>query len=81
MHSREFIESLVLNPLHTAGYINDMAQFALLAAYPVQDIALPTLIVHGTADADIPFRQAQALANAIPYAQLVAIEGHTISPC
>ena len=75
MHSREFIESLVLNPLHTAGYINDMAQFALLAAYPVQDIALPTLIVHGTADADIPFRQAQALANAIPYAQLVAIEG------
>ena len=74
-HSREFIESLVLNPLHTAGYINDMHQFAVLPTFPLQNIALPTLIVHGTADVDIPFRQAQALANAIPYAQLVAIEG------
>jgi len=75
MHSREFVESLVLNPLSTVGYINDMTQFAVLAAYPLQDIALPTLIVHGTADVDVPFRQAQELANAIPYAQLVAIEG------
>ena len=74
-HSREFIESLVLNPLSTVGYINDMTQFAVLAAYPLQDIALPTLIVHGTADVDVPFRQAQELANAIPCAQLVAIEG------
>jgi len=75
MHSRELIESHVLNPLHTAGYINDMHQFAVLPAYPLQNIALPTLIVHGTADIDIPFRQAQVLANAIPDAQLVAIEG------
>ena len=74
-HGREFVESLVLNPLHTAGYSNDMHQFALLPAYPLQNIALPTLIVHGTADVDIPFRQAQALANAIPDAQLVALEG------
>jgi pimeloyl-ACP methyl ester carboxylesterase len=75
MHSREFVESLVLNHLSTAGYINDMHQFAVLPAYPLQDIALPTLIVHGTADVDIPFRQAQELANAIPCAQLVALEG------
>ena len=75
MHSREFIESLVMNPLSSVGYINDMTQFTVLAAYPVQDIALPTLIVHGTADVDVPFRQAQDLANAIPCAQLVAIEG------
>jgi len=74
-HSCEFVESLVLNPLHTAGYINDMHQFAVLPAYPLKDIALPTLIVHGTADMDVPFRQAQELANAIPCAQLVAIEG------
>ena len=74
-HLREFVESLVLNPLHTAGYTNDMHQFAVLPAYPLHDIAIPTLIVHGTADVDIPFRQAQEVANAIPDAQLVAIEG------
>jgi len=74
-HVREFVESLVLNPLHTAGYTNDMHQFAVLPAYPLHDIAIPTLIVHGTADVDIPFRQAQEVANAIPDAQLVAIEG------
>ena len=75
MHSREFIESLVMNPLSSLGYVNDMAQFEELAVYPLQDIVLPTLIVHGTADVDIPFNQAQELADAIPCAQLVAIEG------
>ncbi|HYA99552.1 MAG TPA: alpha/beta hydrolase [Ktedonobacteraceae bacterium] len=75
MHSREFIESLVMNPLSSLGYVNDMAQFEELAVYPLQDIVLPTLIVHGTADVDIPFNQAQELADAIPCAQLVAVEG------
>jgi pimeloyl-ACP methyl ester carboxylesterase len=74
-HSREFIESLVMNPLNSAGYINDMTQFAVLAAYPIQDIALPTMIVHGTADVDVPFRQERELANVIPSSQLIAIEG------
>jgi len=75
MHSRECIESLVMNPLSSLGYVNDMAQFEELAVYPLQDIVLPTLIVHGTADVDIPFNQAQELADAIPCAQLVAVEG------
>jgi pimeloyl-ACP methyl ester carboxylesterase len=75
MQSGELIESLVMNPLSGAGYVNDMTQFAVLGASPLQDIDLPTMIVHGTDDVDVPFRQAQELANAIPYAQLVAIEG------
>jgi pimeloyl-ACP methyl ester carboxylesterase len=36
---------------------------------------MPTLIVHGTDDVDIPFSQAQELASAIPHAELVAIDG------
>ncbi len=75
MHTREFIESLVMNPLSGMGYQNDMAQFASLGVYPVQDFVMPTLIVHGPADVDIPFCQAQELATAIPSAQLVAIDG------
>ena len=75
MHAREFIDTLVQNTLSSVGYINDMAQFEELAVYPLQEIMLPTLIVHGTADVDIPFNQAQELADTIPFAQLVAIEG------
>ena len=73
--SSAFIESLVMNPQHSIGYRNDMQQFATLSAYPFQQIVVPTLIVHGTADVDVPFRQTEELANALPHAQLVAIEG------
>lgn len=73
--SSEFIESLVMNPQHSSGYRNDMQQFATLPVYPFQDIVAPTLIVHGTADVDVPFRPAEELASALPHAQLVAIEG------
>jgi pimeloyl-ACP methyl ester carboxylesterase len=64
-----------MNSQHSSGYRNDMQQFATLPAYPFQDIVVPTLIVHGTADVDVPFRQTEELASALPHAQLVAIEG------
>lgn len=73
--SSEFIESLAMNPTHTPGYQNDLQQFAALKPSPLLGITLPTLIVHGTADVEVPFRQAQELAEAIPGAQLVVIEG------
>lgn len=73
--SSEFIESLAMNPTHSAGYQNDMRQFAALKPSPLLGITLPTLIVHGTADVEVPFRQAQELAEAIPGAQLMVIEG------
>ncbi len=73
--SGEFVESLVMNSSHTPGYRNDMRQFATLPPYSFQAITFPTLIVHGTADIDVPFRQAKELAKAIADAQLVAVEG------
>ncbi|MHB0935351.1 MAG: alpha/beta fold hydrolase [Armatimonadota bacterium] len=43
--------------------------------FPLQEIAVPTLIIHGTADRMVPFEtHAQALAR-IPGSELLAIEG------
>jgi pimeloyl-ACP methyl ester carboxylesterase len=73
--SRGFLESMLMNPVTSEGYRNDMQQFAALPVYPFKNFAVPTLIVHGTEDIDVTFWQAQELADAIPGAQLVAVEG------
>lgn len=44
--------------------------------YPLENIAVPVLIVHGTEDRMVPFtRHATALASRIPGAELLAIDG------
>ncbi len=68
------IGSLVMNLYRTAGYRNDLQQNADLPAYPMQAIAVPTLIVHGTSDVDVPFRQAELLAKKVFQAQLVTVQ-------
>ena len=73
--SSEFIKSRVMNSTRGPGYQNDMQQFVALKPSAPQGITLPTLIVHGTADVEVPFRQARELAEAIPGSQLVVIEG------
>jgi pimeloyl-ACP methyl ester carboxylesterase len=46
------------------------------------EIVAPTLVIHGTRDPLFPFGHAEALANEIPGAQLLAIEGmgHEMPP-
>ncbi len=68
------IGSLVMNPYRTAGYRNDLQQNADLPAYPMQEIAVPTLLVHGTSDVDVPFCQAELLAKKVSQAQLVTVQ-------
>jgi pimeloyl-ACP methyl ester carboxylesterase len=41
----------------------------------LEDIGIPTLVVHGTEDPLFPFEHAEALARAIPGATLLALEG------
>jgi len=44
--------------------------------YPLEEIAAPALIVHGTADRAVPFAaHGRQLAARIPGAELLAIEG------
>jgi pimeloyl-ACP methyl ester carboxylesterase len=42
---------------------------------PISSIAVPTLVIHGTADPMFPLEHGQALANEIPGARLLTIEG------
>jgi pimeloyl-ACP methyl ester carboxylesterase len=42
---------------------------------PISSIALPTLVIHGTADPMFPLAHGQALAEEIPGARLLTLEG------
>jgi pimeloyl-ACP methyl ester carboxylesterase len=42
---------------------------------PLSSIAVPTLVIHGTADAMFPLAHGQALAEAIPEATLLRLDG------
>lgn len=57
------------------GMENDIA-ITRTTTYPLEKIAVPTLIVHGTADSMVPYEQhAKPLASRIPNAELLTIEG------
>ena len=58
----------------SAGFENDLQQFTALDL-PLDDIRVPTLIVHGTADASVPYYHAQLLARILPRARLHTIKG------
>lgn len=58
-----------------AGTDNDIRQSHGEMNYPLEKIAVPTLVVHGTIDNIVPFAQAKALALRIPGAELLALEG------
>lgn len=61
--------------LREAGYENDFAQFAQLESLPLEQITVPTLVVHGTADDEVPFDDARLLASKLPRVTLLAIKG------
>ncbi|WP_242343377.1 alpha/beta fold hydrolase [Anaeromyxobacter terrae] len=62
-------------PLRLPGTGNDIATTRGDLSFPLERIAVPTLVVHGTSDSAAPFAQGQAMAARIPGAELLAIEG------
>lgn len=61
--------------LRATGYENDMAQFTAMADYPLEQITVPTLVVHGTKDEDVPFADAELLIQKMSGATLLALDG------
>lgn len=61
--------------LRLPGTANDI-RVTRTSSYPLERIAVPVLVIHGTADRMVPFgRHAEPLATRIPQAELCAIEG------
>jgi pimeloyl-ACP methyl ester carboxylesterase len=57
------------------GTLSDMKVFADMADVPVGGLTVPILVIHGMADRIVPFPHAARVADAVPSAELMAIEG------
>lgn len=58
--------------LRRDGVTNDIGQFENLTL-PLAEVLVPTLIIHGTSDNNVPFSHAERLAEKVPGARLHAI--------
>ena len=56
------------------GLQNDISQFQTLSL-PAAKIKVPTLIIHGSEDTNVPVSQSKKLAELIPGSKLVILEG------
>jgi pimeloyl-ACP methyl ester carboxylesterase len=73
--SQELARALTMYHLRKTGLVNDMDQFAVIPAYPLEQIKAPTFVVHGKADDEVPFDHAELLMQKVPNVKLLAIEG------
>jgi pimeloyl-ACP methyl ester carboxylesterase len=78
---RDFVVGLGLTAEQTAerriGYDNDLREFAQITTLQLDRISAPTLVVHGTADSDVPFEHGAFAASQIPGADLLSMESGT----
>ena len=55
------------------GVLNDTRLISSLPDYPLDEISTPTLLIHGTADHNVPYEQSAIAAAAIPAARLLTV--------
>jgi pimeloyl-ACP methyl ester carboxylesterase len=69
----------LINPLPMSqrriGFNNDLRQFPLTPQYPLEQVSVPTLVIHGTADGVVPLEHAEFVAGGVPRAERFYIEG------
>jgi len=67
--------------LRREGMINDLQQLNNLPVYPIEQITVPTLVVHAVNDPIIPFDSGEFSAHTIPNARFLRLEdgGHFAS--
>ena len=67
--------SLTPYDLRREGLENDLVELGTIDRLPFENVTAPTLVLHGTEDADVPFADAQLAAGSIIGARLAAIDG------
>ena len=83
-HVRALVERIVDRSNDMAASVTNhaLAEEGELARGRLDEIAAPTLVIHGTADPLFPYGHAVALARGIPQAELLPLEGvgHQMPP-
>jgi pimeloyl-ACP methyl ester carboxylesterase len=83
-HVRALVARIVdrTNDMAASMMNHALAEEGELACGRLDEIAAPTLVVHGTADPLFPYGHAEALARGIPQAELLPLEGvgHQVPP-
>ena len=78
-YKRQLIEGIVWSAIpaapRRAGLIADVSALTSLPHYPLERIAKPVLVIHGTEDPIVPFSQAEWTAKSIRHASLLPIRG------
>ncbi|HVN72393.1 MAG TPA: alpha/beta hydrolase [Desulfomonilia bacterium] len=69
------MKSMSPSDLRRDGMENDVKQLKKVKDLPLKKIKAPTLIIHGTDDADVPVADAALAANTIPHAELYLVHG------
>ena len=70
---KDIMKSMSPGELRKKGMENDMEQLAQVKDLPLNKIKTPTLIIHGTNDADVPLANAELAAQEISDAQLYLV--------
>ena len=76
-HIKAMLDSMHPTSMRKAGLLNDMTQLQDQNGYPLEEISVPVLVIHGTADIVVPYSQGQTSAERIPGAEFLSIEGGT----
>ena len=71
----DFMDTLAPASPRRAGFENDYVEFGSLPLYPLERVAAPTLVLHGTRDHSVAFADAEFVAHAVPGAELHAVQG------
>ena len=79
--AREFVLALAATANRSgprkAGYDNDVEQMAGSPGLELERISVPTLLVHGAVDSDVPPEESRTAVAAIPGAELVELDAGT----